>query len=586
MRASRLIRRLLGLAAVFLLVGSPAKAQVDRERLEGLRARMQELKQFFDGLSEEERRALSGSAQNLMQLARRWDEIEEEMNRELPQRQRLEAQAWTRLGRRAGHGGAEISSSVAAVSDPGVDFVTSVVSGFTQSETSTAWCGHTVVVGFNDSGSLVESLLLGPGGASLNGVARSDDQGATFTDLGFLNPGPSVFDFLAGDPVVGCTSGNTFYYASLFQTGTPPVFLSAISVSKSTNGGLTFTNPVRAVAKPTGTHLLDKDWMAVDPTDANRLFVTYTDFDSSLNSCGRTLTGAIIRRTAIELVRSTDGGMTWSAPVVIDQVCGANFVQGSQVAVGPSGETYVAWERFVAGFTGPRSLRIRRSNDQGATFGPTVVADSVTPSGDGFALQGGFRNFFTGSLAVDRSGGPTNGFVYLAWDDGRNLRVPDFGGINGFYGYSDILVRRSADGGLTWSPAVRVNDNPEPLENGRGSDQYQPGIAVDHRGRVGVCFYDRRQDEFNFRVGRTCATSRDVGVTWRNREIDIPTFPPIHANDVFINAVYMGDYDALASDFTGRTAGFIGAFQFINTRDVFQPNPDVKANRVGVSEKD
>jgi hypothetical protein len=109
---------------------------------------------------------------------------------------------------------------------------------------------------------------------------------------------------------------------------------------------------------------------------------------------------------------------------------------------------------------------------------------------------------------------------------------------------------------------------------------------VDHRGRVGVCFYDRRQDEFNFRVGRTCAMSRDAGATWRNREIDIPTFPPIHANDVFINTVYMGDYDALASDFTGGTRGFIGAFQFINTRDVFQPNPNVKANRVGVSEKD
>jgi hypothetical protein len=130
---------------------------------------------------------------------------------------------------------------------------------------------------------------------------------------------------------------------------------------------LTFTNPVRAVAKPTGTHLLDKDWMAVDPTDANRLFVTYTDFDSSLNSCGRTLTGAIIRRTAIELVRSTDGGMTWSVPVVIDQVCGANFVQGSQVAVGPSGRNLCSLGTFRSGVHGaalaahPQVKRSRRN---------------------------------------------------------------------------------------------------------------------------------------------------------------------------------------------------------------------------------
>jgi hypothetical protein len=61
------------------------------------------------------------------------------MNRDLPQRQQLEAQAWMRLGRYAGHGSAEILSSVPAVSDPGTDFVTSVVTGFTQSETSTAF---------------------------------------------------------------------------------------------------------------------------------------------------------------------------------------------------------------------------------------------------------------------------------------------------------------------------------------------------------------------------------------------------------------------------------------------------------------
>ncbi len=586
MRTSRL-NRLLGLAAVCLLFGSPASAQVSSDRLEGLRSRMQELKQFFDGLTEEERRALSGSAQNLMQLARKWDDIEEEMRHELPQRQQLQAQAWNRLGRYAGHGGAEIASSVPAVSDPGADFLTSVVSGFTQSETSTAWCGQTVVVGFNDSGSLAESILLGPGGASFNGTSRSDDRGATFTDLGFLNPGPSVFDFLEGDPVIACTGENTFYYASLFQTGTPAASLSAISVSKSTDGGLTFGNPAAAVSKPANTHFLDKDWMTVDPTDSNRLFVTYTDFDSSLNFCGRRPSGAIIQRVAIELVRSIDGGMTWSAPVVIEQVCRPNFVQGSQVALGPSGEVYVSWERFVGGFVGPRSLQIRRSNDHGLTFGSTVKVDDVIPSGDGFALQGGFRNFLTGSLTVDRSSGTTKGFVYVAWDDGRNLQVPDFGGINGFYGYSDILVRRSIDGGATWSPAVRVNDNAEPLEDtGRGSDQYQPGIAVDKRGRVGVCFYDRREDEFNFRVGRTCAVSRDAGATWHNRQIGIPAFPPIHGTDIFINPLYMGDYDTLSSDFTGATRGFIGAFQFINTEGVFQPNPDVKANRIGVPEQD
>ena len=49
------------------------------------------------------------------------------------------------------------------MSDLSTDFLFSVLAGFTQSETSTAWCGKNVMVGFKDSGSLPESLFLAPG---------------------------------------------------------------------------------------------------------------------------------------------------------------------------------------------------------------------------------------------------------------------------------------------------------------------------------------------------------------------------------------------------------------------------------------
>jgi len=42
--------------------------------------------------------------------------------------------------------------------------------------------------------------------------------------------------------------------------------------------------------------------------------------------------------------------------------------------------------------------------------------------------------------------------------------------------------------------------------------------------------------------------------------------------------------DVLASDFTKPTSGFIGAFQFINSDEVFVPNPDVKATRLRVED--
>jgi len=537
-------------------------------------------------LPDKHQKALSGAAQNLMHVAKEWDQMEERM-REASQRlgQLRQGSLTSGLSGAKSEGASSDSSKLIRVSDPGNDFAFSVLAGFTQSETSTAWCGNNVVVGFNDSGSLPESIFFGPGGVSFNGVARSTDMGESFVDLGFLNPSPNFFDLLVGDPVLGCVNVNTVYYSSLFETGTPLAPLSAISVSISSNGGATFGNPVVTASKDAFTHFLDKEWMAVDPTNPNRLFVTYTDFDSSGTVCGF-FGGRPIDRTGIELVRSINGGATWSAPLVIDQTCGAPFVQGSQVVVGPGGEVYVAWEFFAADFV-TRSLRIRRSTNNGVTFGPTAKVDDVTCVGECFRLQGGFRSGFEfPSLAVDRSGTAANGTVYLAWHDGRNLLVPDFGSFSGFYGYADVLVRRSTNGGITWSAAVRVNTNPEPLENGRGTDQYQPAMAVDKTGTVGVCFYDRRNDPSNFLIDRFCALSKDAGATWKNKRVTERSFPPIHATDAFINTVYMGDYDVLAGDFTRGTTGFIGAFQVINTDEVFTPNPDVKANRIESEDDD
>src|SRR5262249_7722153 len=88
------------------------------------------------------------------------------------------------------------------VSNPKADGTFSAMLGFTQSESSTAWCGKNVVIAYNDSGSFPESFFLGPGGSSFNGYSTSADSGASFFDQGFLNPGSDPGFFLSGDPVV------------------------------------------------------------------------------------------------------------------------------------------------------------------------------------------------------------------------------------------------------------------------------------------------------------------------------------------------------------------------------------------------
>ena len=59
------------------------------------------------------------------------------------------------------------------VSDASLDYVFSRFSGFTQSESSTAWCGDNIVVGFNDSGADLRSFVDQVGGRSFSSVGVS-----------------------------------------------------------------------------------------------------------------------------------------------------------------------------------------------------------------------------------------------------------------------------------------------------------------------------------------------------------------------------------------------------------------------------
>lgn len=459
---------------------------------------------------------------------------------------------------------------------------TSRLGGMTQSETTVAWCGKNAVIGFNDSGSFAATVFGGisPSGSfSFNGWSRSTNRGRRFTDLGTLLadplPGGVTFRDLGGDPLVSCTDSSTFYYGSLATDTTPGPTFSGISVSQSTNGGASWGGAVMAASKDASDHFLDKPWMAVEPgptaaSGDDIIHVTYTDIDTSGDPpCGPD------PQTAIEYVRSTDGGATWSPPIIIDLVCGPlPFVQASQVEVGLSDDVYVAWENYAGDFV-TRDIKIRKSTDAGdptvgvPTFGGPVVVAPVTPVGDAFVLQGIFRSFMDlQGLAVDRSTGPNSGNVYIAWHDGSNLIVPDplagtgpgpgcTGGPT--YCFADILFSRSTDGGATWSPSARVNNNPI----AQPTDQFMPAMDVDPKGRIYIFYYDRRLDSRNFLIGASLARSKNGGTTWRNRRIinRRKTFAPVTGwEDIFVTNLYMGDYIAATADSTGAKRGVIMAW--------------------------
>src|SRR3984893_176105 len=101
------------------------------------------------------------------------------------------------------------------------DFI-SRLAGSTQSEESVTWGGRNAIIGFNDSGSFVRTMIPPSpspcGSFSFDGWSVSTNAGGSFTDQGILLPDPvplgTRFLDLFGDPGTGCTERATFYYAS------------------------------------------------------------------------------------------------------------------------------------------------------------------------------------------------------------------------------------------------------------------------------------------------------------------------------------------------------------------------------------
>ncbi len=564
MESPRFLRIAARVMAVGLLASSFAAAQLTVEQVAATNKVLQQVQSTIRRMPPAKQQLLDGYA-NVNNLATVWRNYGMRFT-DPTFIAHAKAVTWAPMPPSAG--------SIIPVSNPSTDVAYSSFAGFTQSETSTARCGNAVVVGFNDSGSIFETPLFstGKGGESFSGAAYSTNEGASFTDIGPINPGSNNFNFLGGDPVVNCTDSNTFYFTQIFDyLDASQNSWAAIAVNKSTDGGKTWGDPVAAIAKSSVGHVLDKPWSTIDPSNHKRIFVSYTDFDYSGTSaaCGTNF------RIAIEFVESDDGGATWSAtPNVAIEACNVQAVSGSQMAVSSKGTLYIAWINYGANFPmGPRAIQIT-SYAKGVLSGPVTVDNAIQPGGDSYFLQGEFKDTVDMSLAIDHSGTISDGTLYVTWADGRNKTVPDPLAAQGYYAYTDVFLRASYDGGNTWGAApIKVNSDTQP-RLGSGRDHYQPGVAVDNRGAVGICWYDRRLDPENFAIRRHCGESSNYGASFSDTDIGMSGFAPTHGDDLFENPAYMGDYDQTTSDFLNLHSGFIGSFQNQTNRG----NPDVYAH--------
>ncbi len=379
-----------------------------------------------------------------------------------------------------------------------------------QSEPSLIQLNGAVIVAFVDSSE--QAIYRG------SGYALSTDHGKHFLDLGAPPEPPHGFNLT--DPVLDYDRAGNVYFLRLVGdiqgSGFPHNIRVYVGLSKSTDGGRTFGMPVDVspgTPRDQPCVIQDKPWMAVDRSGGTydgRIYAAW----AQLSSCPGSYPSLFY------FSRSTDGGMTFSAPVVLDSDSTNAFV-----AVDPEGTLYIVW---LQGST----MKLVRSMDGGTTF-TAVAAPQPLLAGPSFQiLNGGLRSLVVPNLGFGSATPSTPPSVYATWHD-QTATAAD-----------DIFFARSDDRGETWTTPLRVNDDQTV------TDQFAPALHVTESGTIGIAYYDRRNDPtHNLNIDTYLSQSLNGGRSFLPAErLSEVSSPPGNGFDPREAPEFQGDYIGLSSD--------------------------------------
>ena len=297
-------------------------------------------------------------------------------------------------------------------------------------------------------------------------------------------------NFHGGDPGIAIDKNGTFI---LTRLGRQP--FDGLYSHYSTDNGLTWSGQTAI-----STDLLERATTGSDGIPSSSFY-------------GRTY-AAWVKFTPpypISLSYTDNGGQSWSQQQQVNnppQRC-----SGGELDIGPGGSVNVTW----AGVQGTSPFTevysgFARSTNGGVNW--NVLENAFPMNGiQGFLPEkNGIRVNGLPRIAVDNSGGPRNGWIYVITTQ-KNLAPAGTD--------PDIILNRSTDNGQTWSAGIRVNQ--DPLNDGK--IQYFPAVHVDETGGVNVIYYDDRNTTSDS-AGVFLSRSKNGGDTWNDFQISDHNFKP------------------------------------------------------------
>jgi hypothetical protein len=349
-------------------------------------------------------------------------------------------------------------------------------------------------------------------------------------------PGVLQNNVFRSDPVLNSDDGGRFFYLSLVENFFDDMW-------RSLNFGQSWAR-LQTQGGATGG---DKQWFTIDKTNSSGHGFQYQAWSTDGNNFG-----------GRQFSRSTNGGITWMDPINIP-----NSPVWGTLDVDSNGNLFIGG---ASNFASPFWC-VRSSNAKNGNVVPTF--DRVTQVNLGGNLvysapinpEGLVGQLF---LTVDRSGTATNNSIYML------ASVRPTGANNG----ADVMFVRSTNGGQSFSPPLRIND--DAINHNKW--HWFGTVSVAPNGRIDAVWFDTRAAVNNTNSQLFYSWSTDGGVTWASNVAVSNSFNPFLG---YPNQNKIGDYITIVSDNSGANVAYAATFNgeqdiyFVRVAPAPTPSPSV-----------